>query len=273
MTGSFVRAMALVALLLWLPALTGCVHVDPGGTVLNVRVDDPDEARAVRLQMWRVERAVEIVRVEYGLEDIAIEVIVTDLGGLGETMPGLDDSLHVEAAIVTLNKNLFIEEHPDLDDILLGLLAHELAHGLHYARMSRADTVELGLNYDQFMKHPSPDTDLERWIRAYEQYTDITTIAHGYGDQLVHQKRASEENLAIHHPPKVWDFYLHEDEIRAFMADPGAMIAAANEHLETLNLSSLDSMREHPRFVRLERLAQVLATLEERSRRLADAGP
>jgi hypothetical protein len=266
------RSMVVAALVVWLPALAGCVHVDPGGTVLNVRVDDPDEDRAVRLQMWRVERAIEIVRVEYGLEDIAVEVIVTDIGGLGETMPGLDDSLHVEAAIVTLNKSLFIEEHPDLDAILLGLLAHEMAHGLHYARMSRADTIELGVNYDQFMKHPAPDTQLESWIRAYEQYTDMTTIAHGYGEQLVHQKRASEENLAIHHPPKVWDFYLHEDEIRELMADPELLVARANEHLDTLNLPSLESMREHPRFVQLERLAQVLATLEERSRRLADAG-
>jgi hypothetical protein len=234
----------LAALVCFIAAMPGCVHVDPGGTVLNVRVPDDDEAQQVRRQLWRVERAVEEVRIAYGLDDIAIEVIVTEMGGLGQTLPGLDNRLHVEAAIVTINKRLFLENHPDLDAILLGLLAHELAHGWHYARMSEADAAELGLRYKRFMD--DPEGDLLEWIRAYEQLTDLTTIAHGFGDALTHQKRASEENLARHHPPKVWSFYLHEPEIRAAMADRALLRAEAEVHLDTLALPSLRRITEAP---------------------------
>ena len=152
----------------------------------------------------------------YGLEDITVAVVVTDLGGLGETTPAVSGLANISGAKVVLNKRLFLEEHPDLDMILVGLLAHEMMHGLHYARMPKADLVELGRRYRAMMKRP--DGPQREWVRAYERLTDMLTIRLGYGEELTHQKRASEANLAANDPPQVWDFYLTEPEIRAMMA-------------------------------------------------------
>lgn len=234
--------LALLPLLL-LP-LGGCLSVERGDTVLRVKAGDREEEKALRRELWRVEKAVAEVRVHYGLEDIAIEVTVTEMGGLGQTSP-LVSGLSVSGASFVMNKRLFLEQHPDLDDIVLGLTSHELAHALHYARMSDTDLIELGLTYDSMLKHPEgPHKD---WVRAYEQLTDMTAIAMGYGEVLIHQKSASEANLAANHPEHVWDFYLHEHEIRALMADEAELLRKMEEAMVVLALPSLRRFLEHPR--------------------------
>lgn len=223
----------------------GCIAVESGDTVLHVDAADRAEEKHIRSDLWRVQKAVSEVRVRYGLEDVAVRVSVRELGGLGETTPAFD-GLHVKGATFVLNKRLFTDQHPDLDAIILGLTSHELAHALHYARMSRADALELGLRYDRMMSKPEgPDHD---WIRAYEQVTDMTAIALGFGEALIHQKKASEANLAANHPPKVWDFYLHEHEIRSLMEDRDLLRARTREALATLGLRSLESLLDHPAF-------------------------
>ncbi len=144
------RAVAAGALSL---AATGCISVKPGDIVLHVDVEDEAEAKQIRRELWRVQRAISEVQVHYGLQDIAIEVVVTDLGGLGETSPALE-GLSVHGAKFALNKHVLIDGHPDIDAIIYGLTAHELAHALHYARMHPNDLVTLGIRYDRMMKNP-----------------------------------------------------------------------------------------------------------------------
>lgn len=73
----------------------------------------------------------------------------------------------------------------------------------------------------------------------FEQLTDMTAIALGYAEELVHQKAASEDNLARNHPPHVWDFYLKEDEIRRLAADEEELWRRIGEALVELELRSL----------------------------------
>lgn len=234
----------LIAAFLVVPS--GCVSCKPGDTVYRVKVDDEEEAKLVRLKMWRVARAVEIVSVRYGLTDITVEVIIEDLGGLGETQPTLTPAAEVDGAKMFINKRLFVEGHPDLDDILLGLVAHELAHAMHYSRMSTRDLATLGIRYDRAMKNP--DGPQVEWVRSYERLTDMTAIALGFGPELVHQKRASEQNLAENDPEHVWDFYLKEDEIVELTNDRERLRASIQEELDVLKLPSLSRLPEHLKF-------------------------
>lgn len=220
--------------------VVACLHVPPGATILTVETDDPKVEQAVRPELWRVERAVEAIKIRYGLTDIGIEVVVTDLGGLGETRPALDERLGIEAAVVSLHERLFLDGHPDLDDILVGLLAHELVHGLQEARASRGDLAVIGFRYERFLLEPANES-LREWVMHFEQLTDMTAIAHGYAEELVHQKRASAENLARNHPKHVWDFYLGEDEIRALAADPESLRARMEAALIVVNLRSVEA--------------------------------
>lgn len=225
--------------------LAGCISTRPGDTLLRVSTPDPEEEKTLRRELWRVERAIADVRVRYGLEDITIEVEITDLGGLGQTHPAFS-GLHVGGAKFVLNKRLFHDQHPDLDDIITGLTAHELAHALHYARMQPHDLVHLGSTYGSAMSHPEGHG--RDWVRAYEQLTDMTAIALGYGEHLIHQKSASEANLAANHPPHVWDFYLKEPEIRDLMADRELLAGRIAAALGVLGLPSLEAFLEHPAF-------------------------
>jgi hypothetical protein len=210
-------AFALCALALLLQSSPACSTVRRGDTLYRVRADDLEERRAIHRQLWRVQRAVAEVRAAYELDDIALEVVVTNLAGLGQTTPALAGLAEIRGAKVVLAKHLLLGQHEELDEILLGLVAHELAHALHYTRLSKADLVELGLRYDQMLANPNGPA--RRPIRAYERLTDLTVIALGFGDALVYQKRASEANLAANDPPQVWDFYLTEPEIRALLSD------------------------------------------------------
>ncbi|MFG0325685.1 MAG: hypothetical protein ACF8SC_00250 [Phycisphaerales bacterium JB037] len=224
--------LALIALIV--PA---CISIERGDTIFRVDTAHREEESTLRRELWRVDRAAEDIRVRYGLEDTTIEVIVGDLGGLGQTSPALSGLADVSGAVVHLNKLIFLEEHPDLDQIIEGLLAHELMHALHYARMSTRDLVTLGERYDAMMS--DPDGPQREWVRAYERLTDLMTIRMGYGESLIHQKRASEDNLARNHPPLVWDFYLHEDEIGALLEDPAALERETAAMLEAVGLESL----------------------------------
>ncbi len=76
----------------------------------------------------------------------------------------------------------------------------------------------------------------------------MTAIALGFSDSLIHQKAASEANIAANHPPRVWSFYLHEAEIRELASDRVRLRARIEECIETLGLASLREMYEHPRF-------------------------
>ncbi len=234
------------ALLLSLAHIAGCISVDTGGTVINLRTDSEAKEASIRTELWRVEKAVEQVRFRYGLNHVPVEVIVTDLGGLGETVPALDGLASVHGGIVRINESTLLELHPDTDEILLGLFAHELAHALHYDRLSPTDLVKLGSRYDRYYK--SLDEELRPWVEAYEQLTDMTAIALGYAEPLIHQKHASEENLATNHPDHVWDFYLHEAEIRVLGADRELLYRRIDEALEIVDLPSLNFLSLRPVF-------------------------
>ena len=213
-----------------------------GATTINVRTGDWNEEKQIRRELWRIVRAAEDVKVRYGLTDIEIRVLVRDLGGLGQAQPRLNATLRVDRAVIVLSEDLFLGDYPELDLVIEGLVAHELSHALHYARMSRADIVTLGLSYNRFMNTPTAPT-AQGWVRTYERFTDMTTIAMGYGEALIHQKRAAALNLARNEPPDVWDFYLTEDEIRAFMDDRDALREAIIASIQALNLPSLERVR------------------------------
>jgi len=238
-----VRSLLLI-LILACPALTGCIHVDRGGTVINVRTDDEAKEARIRHNLWRVDKAVEEVKWAYGLTDIPVEVIVTHMGGLGQTMPALDGLGHTDGAIVTINEIILLEPGPDTDLVLLGLFAHELAHAMHYDRMHEGDLIELGTRYNRYMK--TEGEALLEWVRAYEQLTDMTVIALGHAEALVHQKRASEANIAQNHPQHVWGFYLTEEEIVALDADRAELNRRMAEALAMLQLSSLHFVAADP---------------------------
>ncbi|MFG0283517.1 MAG: hypothetical protein ACF8R7_03765 [Phycisphaerales bacterium JB039] len=232
----------LLVLLLAALATSGCASTSSGDTTYRVNAPDQATDKLVRRELWRVSRAIEDVRVSYGLRDIDVEVIVTDLDGLGAATPQLTPRAEVRGARLVLNYRLFTDDHPELDLVLHGLAAHELAHALHYANMSTADLAELGLRYDKAMRK-APDAD-RPWVRAYEQLTDMTAIALGYGDQLIWQKRASAENLARNDPPFVWDFYLTEEEIRSLNSNRDLLTDQVTAALDTLKLPSLRRLRE-----------------------------
>jgi hypothetical protein len=227
----------------------GCINTQRGDTLYRVKADSLSDEKAIRRQLWRVGRAVEDVRLRYALEDVTIQIIITDLGGLGQTTPALSGLANVSGAMVYLNSKLFLEPDltsEDLDEVLTGLIAHELMHALHYARMAEADLIELGQRYQKMVNNPSGRQ--RDWIRAYERLTDMMTIRMGYGRELIHQKRAAEANLAINDPPAVWDFYLTETEIRAMMADEDLLQAEIDKAIDVLRLPSAEIARERPVF-------------------------
>lgn len=229
--------------------LGGCVSVRRGDTLFHVETAALEDEKTIRRELWRIERAIEDVRLRYGLEGVTLEIDVTDLGGLGETAPALSGLADISGAKVHINSRLFLEEElidHNLDDVLTGLIAHEFMHAWHYTHMSTADLIELGRRYQAMLDDPhGPQRE---WIRAYERLTDMMTIEFGYGEQLVHQKQASHANIAIHHPPAVWDFYLDGHEIRAMMADEAALRAEIAAALDILDLPSLDAARARPVF-------------------------
>lgn len=237
------RRWGLLLFLGWALAVAGCASTANGDTVYKISAPDQATDKLVRRELWRVSRAVEDVRVSYGLRDIDVEVLVTDIDGLGAATPTLTPAAEVRGARIVLNYRLFTDDHVELDMALLGLAAHELAHALHYANMSTADLAELGLRYDKAMRK-APDAD-RPWVRAYERLTDMTAIALGYGDELIWQKRASEQNLARNDPPFVWDFYLTEDEINTLKSDGDKLADEITAALDVIKLPSLRKLREH----------------------------
>jgi hypothetical protein len=171
------------------------------------------------------------------MEQLDIDVVIEEEGGLGETMPEFNLWLHVNGAKVSINKVLFLEDNPHTDDILLGLFAHELGHGLHYSVLSELDLVVLGERYERF--YLSPEGHMKPWAEAYEQFTDLTAIAHGYGKALIQQKIRSQDNVSKNHPAKVWSFYLKPDDIETLMNDRAAFEAKMEETLGIIDLASL----------------------------------
>ena len=203
--------------------------------MFRVRTESPEDEKTIRRQLWRVQRAVEDVRVRYALDDILIKVIITDLDGLGEATPALDGLANVSAARLLINERLFLQEglvqDEELDDIITGRIAHELMHALHYARLGRRDLINLGRRYHAMVKNP--EGSQREWVRTYERLTDMMTIRMGYGEELIYQKRASQANLAMNDPPAVWDFYLDEE---------------INKAIDFLKLPSAEAARERPEF-------------------------
>lgn len=223
----------------------GC-QTPQGQTTFRIKVDDVGEQKAIRRELWRASKAVEDVRVKYGLTSYNVQIVVTDSEGLGSAMPTLSPIAVVKGARIVLSKLLFLSDHPEIDQIMVGMAAHEMAHAMHYTGMSRLDLLDLGRRYNKALNNP--DGPQVAWVRTYERMTDMTAIALGYGDELIWQKRASAQNLALNEPKGVWDFYLTEDEIRAYMADRKAVRDAITASLEELNLPSLRRFRDRLRF-------------------------
>ncbi|MEM6568673.1 MAG: hypothetical protein AAF957_09705 [Planctomycetota bacterium] len=215
----------------------GCRSSHSGRSSIRVIGCTTAEEDTIRLQEWRVLRAMEDVIVRYGLEGLDVDVVIEEEGGLGESRPEVDLILDVTGAHVSINRALLLDDPPAGDDVFLGLFAHELAHALHYARIDRADLLILAERYVRFFENPSGS--LKPWAAAYEQLTDMTAIAHGYGVPLQAQKRASAENVARHHPKKVWDFYLTEEEIARLDADRDLLAERMDEAAKVVGLSSL----------------------------------
>lgn len=239
-----VRVLLLLILIGSLTPMTGCINTRRGDTLYRIEKADLEEQKIIRRKLWHVGKAVEDVRMRYALEDITISVTVTEIGGLGEATPAFSGLADVSGARIVLSKWLFLEEPDDLDQILVGLLAHELMHALHYARMPRSDLIELGRRYSAMMRNP--DGPQREWVRAYERITDMLAIKLGYGEELVHQKRASEANLVANDPPQVWDFYLTEPEIRAMMADPELLDREISAAIDVMGLRSFRVLQEQP---------------------------
>ncbi len=222
--------------------LTGCVNTKRGDTVYRVNASSFENEKIIRRKLWHVGKAVEDVRLRYGLEDITVKVRIAELGGLGQAQPAFSGLADVSGARIVLSERLFTEEHPEIDMIITGLLAHELMHALQYARMTKGDLAMLGRRYQLMMRNP--DGPQREWVRAFERFTDMATIKFGYGEELTHQKRASEANLAANDPSQVWDFYLTEPEIREFMADPDLLDREIEAAVDVLALSSFRRMLE-----------------------------
>lgn len=233
------KAIALAVLL----AVTCACQSEKGG-VSSIRVKGMTKAEEdrVRLQEWRVERAMQEVIVRYDLEGLNIMVVIEEEGGLGETKPSVDLILEATGATVSINERLFLDDPPASDDVLLGLFAHELGHALHYSKMNQAELIVFAERYVRFFE--SPHGELRRWAAAYEQFTDLTAIAHGYADVLVAQKIASKDNVARHHPEKVWDFYLEPEDIAALGKDPALLRARIDETLQVVGFTSLRHFAE-----------------------------
>ncbi|MCB9844695.1 MAG: hypothetical protein H6811_01730 [Phycisphaeraceae bacterium] len=231
------RFLAILLLACAWASVWGCTSHSRGSTVFLIKAADRDEEIAIRRKLPAVQGAVQEAIIAYGLERIAIEVIVREMGGLGQTTPTVDGLLRVDSARVVINKRLLLDPPDDLDDVLLGLMAHELAHALHYSRMTAPELANVGELYRRFMN--SPEGSLQPWARAYEQFTDLTAIVYGFGDPLIRQKRASAENLARNHPKKVWDFYLREDDIHTLMGDPDALREALDRSARATGVGSL----------------------------------
>lgn len=215
----------------------GCAAA--GSVETSIRIKDANQAEdaAIRKQEYRVMKAVQDVVVTYGLQELDIDVVIEEEGGLGETKPEFNLWLHVDGATVSINKILFLEDNPHTDDILLGLFAHELGHGLHYSVLSELDLILLGERYERF--YLNPEGHLKPWAEAYEQFTDLTAIVHGYGKPLIQQKIRSQDNVSKNHPAKVWSFYLKPDEIEALMNDRAALQRKIDETLGVIDLASL----------------------------------
>ncbi len=235
------RAWPLVLLCMCLWPMSGCLRTQRGDTLLDVRTNAQDEERVIRRKLWRVERSLEQIRADYGMDDLVVEVKVTDLGGLGQTSPAVSGLASVSGAKIVLSKDIFLDQHEDLDDIITGLLAHEMMHAAHYAELSARDLISLGRHYQAMMHEPTAEE--YAWVRTYERLTDMLTIRLGYGEALVHQKWASEANVAANHPPHVWAFYLTEPEIRAYMTDRDRLDADIATSIEALHLSSFHPVR------------------------------
>ena len=224
--------------------LLACACQADGGASTSIRVEDAtgEQEDEIRLQEWRVERAVQEVLVRYGLEGLNVSIVIEEEGGLGETKPNVDAILDVTGVTVSINERLFLDEPPAGDDVLLGLFAHELAHALHYSKMSRLELVEFGERYLRFFENP--EGHLKPWAAAYERFTDLTAIAYGFGVPLTAQKVASKDNVARHHPHKVWDFYLEPVDIRALSKDPVALKKRIDQALDVVNIGSLREFAE-----------------------------
>jgi len=226
--------------LLWWPLLLLCACQSAprsGETSIRVKDSSADEERVVRSQEWMVEKAVQDVALDYGLDDQDLEIVIEKEGGLGETQPDFSVFLRVKGSTVSINKLLFLEDNPQKDAILLGLFAHELGHALHYSQMSEVDLAIFGEKYERF--YLEPEGSLKPWAMAYEQFTDMTAIAHGYGTALIQQKIRSQDNVSKNHPAKVWNFYLKPDEITALMQDRALLQARIDAALEVIALDSL----------------------------------
>lgn len=239
MSRSAILSGMRIALCVLLLMLVGCASPQ-GKTDYRIRTTDVSEEKAIRRQLWRMTRALEDVRITYGLMNANVTVVILDKGGLGSAMPTMSPLAEVRGARITIKKELLLSDHPELDNVLLGLAAHEMAHLLHYKGMSTVDLVDLGLRYDAALKNPNGPQ--REWVRTYERMTDMTAIALGYGEALIWQKWAAEANLAENDPPGVWDFYLTESEIRAYMEDEEKLNADFLAALDELKLPSLKRM-------------------------------
>lgn len=208
-----------------------------GSDAITVDVDDAEVETAIRKELYLVEKAMQEAIIAYGLEGLTVKVVIRDIGSLGETAPSLNPLLEVDAATIQMSSSLFTDPEHDLEAALGGLMAHELAHALHYSTMSDVDLVVLGEHYASCLREPGSTSCL--WVEAYEQLTDMTAIAHGFAEPLVAQKLAADENIELHHPRNVWTFYLTPEEIRSLDADRGQLRARLDAALRIIELDSL----------------------------------
>jgi len=232
------RAVLICACLL----LGGCLSEPPGSTIITVKVDDPEVERQGRERLHLVEEAVQKAALAYGMESVTIEVVVRDLGGLGQTAPDVGPLLRVHAATIEISTTLFVDPEPDLEDVLAGLMAHEMAHALHYAHMSDRDIAVLGERYVEFSERGTAAS--RDWVESYERLTDMTAIAFGFAQPLIAQKIASQDNITHHHPKNVWTFYLTPDEIRLLDDNREALRSRMDHATARLGLASLTRLVE-----------------------------
>lgn len=115
---------------------------------------------------------------------------IRDTARLGNTTPLLNWHFCIEGAQVNLNYSLFSSVDTSSDDKLgiYGLVAHELAHAQHYKHFSKVELLRLGLRYKSYLKHLQMSRWAD-WVRSYERFTDLQTMAYGYSKELIEQKR------------------------------------------------------------------------------------
>lgn len=233
---------ALAVLTVSILALSACAGPPRGSEIITIKVNDPEEEIAIRRQLYLVEEAIQLAVIAYELEDLTIDVVIRDLGGLGQTTPDFDPLLEVEGATIILSTTLFTDPEVDLEAVLVGLMAHEVGHALHYRHMNDLELVSLGERYQAFAGNPDgPERD---WAMAYEQLTDMTAIAHGFAEPLVAQKIAAQDNITHHHPKHVWNFYLTPEEIRALDADRETLRVRMQESAAIVRLAGLTKLIE-----------------------------